>query len=101
MSFYRKKPIVVEADVFPGMDKPWKASSTYIQGDVRRKSLSIVHCKHCDKPMNVHGLIETLEGEHIVCPGDYVIKGINGEFYPCKKDIFMKTYEKVETENEK
>ena len=38
--------------------------------------------------------IKTLEGEMIVSPGDYVIKGISNEFYPCKPDIFEKTYEK-------
>lgn len=40
--------------------------------------------------------IPTLEGEMIVSEGDYIIKGVNGEFYPCKPDIFHKTYEKVE-----
>jgi hypothetical protein len=37
--------------------------------------------------------IETLEGTHIASPGDYIIKGIKGEFYPCKPDIFRMTYE--------
>lgn len=40
--------------------------------------------------------IDTLEGVHTVTEGDYIIKGVNGEFYPCKPDIFKKTYEKVE-----
>lgn len=43
---------------------------------------------------NVH--IRTLEGEITASPGDYIIRGINGELYPCKPDIFEKTYEKVE-----
>ncbi|WP_205665603.1 hypothetical protein [Georhizobium profundi] len=42
------------------------------------------------------GFIETLEGGHIVTPGDWIIQGVNGEFYPCKPDIFAKTYEPVE-----
>lgn len=42
--------------------------------------------------------IRTLEGEMAITPGDYIIQGINGEFYPCKPDIFEKTYEKVEEE---
>jgi hypothetical protein len=46
--------------------------------------------------MRWHGWIETLEGGHIVCPGDYIITGIKGEHYPCKPDIFEATYEKVE-----
>lgn len=39
--------------------------------------------------------IETLEGTMRASVGDYIIKGVNGEFYPCKPDIFEKTYEKV------
>lgn len=41
-------------------------------------------------------LIRTLEGEITASPGDYIIRGVNGELYPCKPDIFEKTYEKVE-----
>ena len=40
--------------------------------------------------------IDTLEGEMTVSVGDYVIKGINGEFYPCKPDVFLRTYEEVQ-----
>ena len=39
--------------------------------------------------------IQTLEGVIYASPGDWVIKGVNGEFYPCKPDIFDKTYEAV------
>lgn len=52
-------------------------------------------CKHCSNIMHDHGWIDTLEGGHIVCPGDWVITGVHGERYPCKPDIFEKTYEKV------
>ena len=40
-------------------------------------------------------IIETLEGNHYARKGDWIIRGINGEFYPCKPDIFEKTYEEV------
>jgi len=40
-------------------------------------------------------VIKTLEGDMKVMPNDWVIKGVNGEFYPCKPDIFEKTYEDV------
>jgi hypothetical protein len=40
-------------------------------------------------------IIKTLEGEHIASIGDFIIKGVAGEYYPCKPDIFNKTYEKV------
>lgn len=40
-------------------------------------------------------IIPTLEGDHTAIKGDYIIKGVKGEFYPCKPDIFKMTYEKV------
>ena len=40
--------------------------------------------------------IATLEGDHLVTPGDWIITGVKGEHYPCKPDIFEATYEKVE-----
>lgn len=44
-----------------------------------------------------HGfIIPTLEGDMLASPGDYIIKGVQGEFYPCKPDIFEATYEGVE-----
>jgi hypothetical protein len=52
-------------------------------------------CEHCAKRMHDHGWIDTLEGGHIVCPGDWVITGVKGENYPCKPDIFAATYEPV------
>ena len=54
-------------------------------------------CRHasCGRAMQEHGWIDTLEGGHIVCPGDWVITGVQGERYPCKPDIFAKTYEPV------
>ena len=42
------------------------------------------------------GWIDTIEGGHIVTPGDWVITGVQGEHYPCKPDIFEQTYELVE-----
>lgn len=53
-------------------------------------------CKHCGGRMHDHGWIDTLEGGHIVCPGDFVITGVKGEHYPCKPDIFAATYEPAE-----
>lgn len=53
-------------------------------------------CRYCDAIMNAHGWIDTMEGGHIVCPGDWIITGVKGERYPCKPDIFEATYEEVE-----
>jgi hypothetical protein len=53
-------------------------------------------CPHCNHTMHNHGWIDTLEGGHNVCPGDWIITGVKGERYPCKPDIFEATYEAVE-----
>lgn len=50
-------------------------------------------CANCPKILHLHGWIDTLEGGHIVCPGDWIITGIAGEKYPCKPAIFEATYE--------
>jgi len=91
---YRKKPVVIEAEQWFG------------HGDIRVVALCPIalfgtiedswKCKHCGEDKDAHGWIETLEGGHIVCPYDWIIKGVKGEFYPCKPDIFEETYEKVE-----
>lgn len=52
-------------------------------------------CRKCGNVMHAHGWIDTLEGGHIVCPGDWIITGVQGEHYPCKPDIFEATYERV------
>lgn len=52
-------------------------------------------CRHCSQTLHIHGWIDTKEGGHIVCPGDWIITGVAGEKYPCKPDIFAVTYEAV------
>ena len=52
-------------------------------------------CKQCGYELRVHGRISTLEGEHNVCLGDWIVRGIKGEHYACKPDIFEATYEPV------
>ena len=49
----------------------------------------------CGRMFHDHGFIDTLEGGHTVCPGDWIITGVKGEVYPCKPDIFAATYEPV------
>lgn len=46
---------------------------------------------------NLYLVIRTLEGNMTASSGDYIIKGIKGEYYPCKPDIFRETYDKVES----
>lgn len=94
---FRKKPIVNEA-------YQWFKVSEYkenIKRDVgyfRHPDISGKKvCEHCKKTMHEHGYIDTLEGGHNVCPGDWIITGIKGEIYPCKPDIFKQTYDEVTT----
>lgn len=81
MTFYRKKPVTVEAFRF-GFDiaPKWWIDSRMTHAYRRSDDTFIV----------------TLEGDMKVDVGDWVIKGIAGELYPCKNDIFLKTYDKVE-----
>lgn len=51
--------------------------------------------KGCGRIWHDHGWIDTLEGGHTVCPGDWIITGVQGERYPCKPDIFAATYDEV------
>jgi hypothetical protein len=113
---FRKKPVVIEAHQWwKNGDHPedncetFTASGSYglpagtpFQGEgkvVRYYRLpelggEDVHAS-CGRTMHAHGWIDTLEGGHIVCPGDWIITGIKGERYPCKPDIFAATYEPV------
>lgn len=110
MAFYRKKPVVIQAHQwFKNGDHPKDNCRTLIdQNDVTFLSEGEVvrhfrrpdiegheNCEKCHIRMSRHGWIDTLEGGHIVCPGDYIITGVQGEHYPCKPDIFDETYEFV------
>lgn len=54
-------------------------------------------CEHCGIVMRKHGWIETRESGYIVCPGDWIIKGNKGEFYPVKSSVFKSLYDEVES----
>jgi len=91
MEKYRKKPVVIDAQSWvKGERVPGVVISDFIE-DKNRGGL----CGKCLKQFKFHGSCPTLEGKHIVCPGDWIIKGIKGEFYPCKPDIFEMTYDKA------
>lgn len=107
---FRKKPIIIEATQwFKNGDHP-KDNTFWVNGDAIGKFLSegsVVRyfrrpdvpghtkCKICGELMHKHGRVATLEGGHTVCPGDWIITGVKGEYYPCKPDIFEATYENV------
>lgn len=77
---YRKKPVVVDALVWNGCN-------------AREIVMFVGHDAFF---RNGELYISTLEGPHHASVGDYIIKGVNGEHYPCKPDIFEKTYEPAE-----
>lgn len=82
---YRKKPVIVEAIQF----KP--------QNNDNRLLIFLNGCTGwhmSDEPFGI--IIPTLEGDMIALPDDWIIKGVKGEFYPCKPDIFEITYEEIE-----
>ena len=86
---YRKKPIVIEAIQWDGTHETF-GKIKVLEGKVKDPFRMIVF-------HTVHGLlnIATLEGSHTADIGDWIIKGVKGEFYPCKPDIFEMTYESV------
>ena len=82
-NLYRKKPVVIEAVQWLGTAQSFNEiissfpSMKWSPGEMGSKTF----------------IVDTLEGEHIASCGDYIIKGVAGEFYPCKPEIFLKTYE--------
>lgn len=84
---YRKKPVVIEALQF--IDDPMRLQelSVFIDDQDLRVSYE-------DKE-NPKIILKTLEGTVTASHKDYIIRGVNGEFYPCKPDVFEKTYERV------
>ena len=91
---FRKKPVVIEAVRWFKYEPSAEVGPEVAKYHVRFNQHYVL-CQMCHAPYNKHGWIETLEGGHIVCPGDWIIKGVKGEFYPCKPDIFEMTYEPV------
>lgn len=82
MAKFRKKPVVIEATQWHTHgDHPAVVPATYAQATWAE--------------WQMQGWVPTLEGGHVVTPGDWIITGVKGEHYPCKPDIFEATYEPV------
>jgi len=88
---FRKKPIIIEAFQWTGREDQ-KEDPEWICNAIE---IGNVWFKNNGTP-DVLMMIKTLEGTMTASLGDYIIKGINNELYPCKPDIFEKTYDKVE-----
>lgn len=88
---YRKKPVVIDAVQFKTNNELRSPHMDSLINWINQES---------EKIMAYHNgtdiFIRTLEGTMKASVGDYIIKGVNGEFYPCKEDIFNKTYDAVE-----
>ena len=80
MAKFRKKPVVIEARQWTGANAPELLD--WIKPNARQEGASLI--------------IPTLEGDHEAGLGDWIIRGVKGEFYPCKPDIFAATYEPAE-----
>lgn len=82
MPKYRKKPVVIEAI-------RWTGLNDCLNGTVFQEGLHAGLAERTDKALP----IKTLEGTMLANVGDWIIQGVKGEFYPCKPDIFEATYE--------
>jgi hypothetical protein len=110
MSLYRKKPVVIEAtqwfqsgdhpkdnrEIFDAGSGPFLGEGKVVRYYRNPSVDGEAICNQCAYKFNDHGWIDTLEGSHTVCVGDWIITGVAGENYPCKPDIFALTYEVVE-----
>lgn len=81
MPMFRKKPVVVEAVQYTGKNQ---------------NEVADFYPEICGAFGSLSVFIQTLEGQMEAKPGDWIIKGVKGEFYPCKPDIFEVTYEAAE-----
>jgi hypothetical protein len=90
---FRKKPVVIEAMQFrEGKDYPIDIDYDLALAEWLSANQGDRVCKRTDAGI----VIPTLEGEHLASPGDWIIRGVKGEIYPCKPDIFYATYEIAE-----
>lgn len=86
MGQYRKKPVIIQAVCWSGLDDTIRIINwiSHVGGAIHGWKF------------DASGItIPTMEGEMTASPGDWIIQGVKGEFYPCKPEIFQLTYEEV------
>jgi hypothetical protein len=86
---YRKKPVEIQAMQWDGTAE---GAGPIIDWVLTGPSTATYHCEDCERGIHVL-LIRTLEGTMQANAGDWIIRGVRGEFYPCKPDIFVATYD--------
>lgn len=94
---FRKKPVVIEA--FQMTEEHWESNAAWPEWmhrawQLERETLGSLYPTKSKTGDRVPS-IGTLEGQHLVSLGDWIIQGVKGELYPCKPDIFEATYEPV------
>lgn len=90
MPKFRKKPVVIEAMQFRVLMADTPDMNYVLEfDDWLEKNQGDRLCRYVENTL----VIPTLEGDHIASPGDWIIRGVQGELYPCKPDIFEATYE--------
>lgn len=99
MAFYRKKPVVIEAWQFTShADIP--SAPEWLTSMITNAHAKMPEGKVAlwTNPIDVGDMlvIGTLEGDHLASQGDWIIRGVKGELYPIKNDIFLETYEAVD-----
>ena len=94
MAKFRKRPVIIEAIQYLPSDKAEIESFVGVKLE-SKLSNETAYMAGMEPPSFIL-MIPTLESPHEASVGDWIIKGVQGEFYPCKPDIFEKTYEKVE-----
>jgi len=92
MAKYRKKPVVIEAMRTDGTVETADRIREWSFGELKDHWCN---CQHNGKRGAVAFNIQTREGTMHADPGDWIIRGVQGEYYPCKPDIFEQTYEPV------
>ena len=104
MAHFRKKPVIIEAVQFE--DVTFGRSGNYsiffgTQEDLPKWLRDALIDERVlpvsDEPPQL--VVKTLEGEHFASPGDWIIRGVKGELYPCKPEIFAMTYDPVDEQD--
>jgi hypothetical protein len=90
MTKFRKKPIILDAAQWHEYGDHPRVRLLGINDNKRARP-----CPDCGRGLMIHGVIYTLEGDAIVCPGDFIVTGTEGEAYPVKERIFGDIYEAV------
>ena len=89
---WRKKPVTIEAVHYPAVPTVYDNAALHRWVNDNGGRTNVIH----RAAVGAYIVIVTLEGDMRVNPGDYVIRGVQGEFYPIKEPIFRETYEPAE-----